>query len=353
MQASVLNRLVDEFAPATGGVPHQGDYSIGDMDAEITRFFVAWNPAQLEQIIRRSQDGEGAYVAYLGRFNEKLRCLLSVALKDLGNYVIRFVGPTWRYHAWGVASKMAKDIGLVRPRPVVVAGWESDLKLVTFVASKDLPRVRESLFSAGAGKYGLYSKCSFSTPGTGTFMGEKGSKPTYGQAGRLEEIEEQRLEIIVPFERIGRAISALRKVHPYEEPVIETYEVPSRREFGEGRIGSLASPLDLSEVSKRLTAVLGSKPVYASGESKVRLVVIWDGDPERGLYEALLRDADMCVGPDSQGLAKLCGQGLRTAVVEFPHYCFLMAGAKELIYMAREKSKSQAWGLRTFLPSKV
>ena len=81
--------------------------------------------------------------------------------------------------------------------------------------------------------------------------------------------------------------------------------------------------------------------------------MIWDGRPERGLYEALLRGVDLYVGPDSHGLAGLVGKTLDSGCVEFPLYCFLLMGAKELVYMVREKSKRESWGLRTFLPSKV
>jgi hypothetical protein len=353
LKVRVLNQLLDEFAPADHGKPYVADCSVGNQALEVSRFFVAWNPAQLEGITRKSQDGTGTYVAYLGPVSERLRAVFSITLRGLEDHVIRFVAPTWRYYSWGIVSKIAKDIGVLNPRPVNLVGRETDFKLVTFVSPSDLPKVRESLFSAGAGKYGPYSRCSFSAPGKGTFFGEKDTKPAYGHAGRMEEIDEERLEVVVPFDRVGRAISALRKVHPYEQPVIEAYQVPSPREFGEGRIGALGAGVTLSEVSKRISSVLGSKPVYVSSDAQAHSVMIWDGDPEKGLYEGLLRDADLYVGPDSNGLARLSARGMRTGVIEFPCYCFQMAGAKELVYMVREKSKVQGWGLRTFLPSKV
>jgi hypothetical protein len=320
---------------------------------EVDKFFVAWNAAQLEGIIRKSRKGDGAYVAYLGRLNERLRFLFSLGLKGCDDFVVRFVNPSWRYHSWGVSARLARDLVMEDARPVLVSGRERSFKVVTFVPAKDISRVRESLFSVGGGRYGLYSRCSFATPGKGTFYGEKGSEPTYGEAGRLEEVDEQRLEVLVPSDRIGKALSALRKAHPYEEPVIETYEVGSRREFGEGRAGVLAKPMGATEASRRIASTLGSQPVYLSRESQCSKAMIWDGDPDRGIYEALVRDVDLYVGPDSKGLVKLLGQGMQAGVIEFPHYCFLMAGAKELIYMVRDKSKRETWGLRTFLPSKV
>jgi putative NIF3 family GTP cyclohydrolase 1 type 2 len=135
--------------------------------------------------------------------------------------------------------------------------------------------------------------------------------------------------------------------------VIEIYDVGHERRIGEGRVGRLASALSPTEASRKIASVLGSQPVCVSGNVKARDVLVWDGDPEAGLYEALLRGIDLYVGPDSHGLAKIIANTREAGIVEFPHYCFLMTGAKELIYMVREKSKREAWGLRTFLPSKA
>ncbi len=353
MKAQVLDQLLDDFAPSGGVSSGDVEYLVGRAETEVSKFFVAWNPSQLEGIVHKSKDGDGAYIAYFGNLEERVRCLLSLALGDLKGFLVRFVRPTWRYHSWGVSARIAKDIGISDPRPVLAAGRESSFKVVTFVPRQDLPRVRESVFSAGAGRYGLYAKCSFSSPGKGTFYGEKGAKPAYGEAGKLEEIEEERLEVVASMERLGKVMSILRKAHPYENPVIETYEIGSEYQFGEGRIGTLASPLNPDEASRKIASVLGSQPAYVSGPSKAREVVIWDGKPGHGLYEALLRKADLYVGPDSHGLAKLAAGAMRTGIVEFPRYCFLLMGAKELVYMVREKSKREAWGLRTFLPSKA
>lgn len=352
MKAAILDALLDEFAPQVEP-PAGRDFTLGRPGLDVSRFFVAWNPGQLEGIVRKDKGGEGAYVAYLGILDDRVRCLVSLALKGLEGFVIRFVSSVWRYHSWGVADRIARDIGIADPQPVFVIGREPNFKVVTFVPQKDVPKVRDSLFAAGAGRYGLYSKCSFSIHGKGTFLGEKGAKPAYGQAGHLEEIEEERLEVLVPADRVGKAVSALKRVHPYEEPVIETYELGASHAFGEGRMGQASSPLTSSEASRRIVSVLGSQPTYLSGNSECNSVIVWDGEPGRGLYEALLRDMDLCVGPDSRGLAKLLASGWRTEVVEFPRYCFVMAGAKELVHIVREKSKRESWGLRTFLPSKV
>ena len=357
MKAEVLDRLIEEFAPAasageglTGG---RHGFALGSPDLEIGRFFVAWNPSQLDGILRKAKQDDGAYVAYMGQVDDERRTLFSIGLSGLDGFVIRSVDPVWRCHSWGITSKIAHDLGVRDARPVIAAGTEPDYKVVTFVPEDKVPKVRESLFAAGGGKQGLYSRCSFSTAGTGTFFGEKGSRPACGQPGRLEEVEERRLEVRVSSERLGRAVAVLKKVHPYEEPVIETYQLTGGTGFGEGRVGRVDPPLGSGEASRKLVSLLGSRPAYLSGNSGCSRLLVWDGEPQRGLHEAMQGNVDLYVGPASGGLARLLSPRWRTEVVEFPGYCFLMAGAKELVYMVRERAKMESWGLRTFLPSKA
>jgi len=353
LKAAILDDLIDEFAPAScapaGSVPSW----IGRRDLEVGRFYVAWSPGQLEGIAAKAEDGEGTYVAYLGSADEKARALLSRSLSPLGGLLVRFVGPAWRYHSWGVTARIARALAVTDPVPVRVMGKEADHKITTFLPSGDVPKVREAVFAGGAGRYGLYSKCSFSAAGKGTFYGEKGSQPTVGQAGRLEEVDEQRLEVRVSQEKLGRVLSALRKSHPYEEPVIEVYETTTGTEFGEGRTGTLGSPIGVQGASRRIASVLGSQPALSLGREQCESVFIWDGDPGDGLYESSLSPTGLYVGPDSKGLGKVMARASAVSIVEFPKYCFLLAGARELVYMVRETSKREGWGVKTYLPTRA
>jgi hypothetical protein len=96
-------------------------------------------------------------------------------------------------------------------------------KLVVFVPREALDPVREALFAAGAGRIGVYERCSWYTQGTGTFLGGKGTDPTVGEAGREERVAELRLETVYPVEREAEVVRALRAAHPYEEPAFDLY----------------------------------------------------------------------------------------------------------------------------------
>ena len=98
-------------------------------------------------------------------------------------------------------------------------------KLVVFVPREALDTVRAALFAAGAGGIGNYTRCSWYTEGTGTFLGGDGTSPTVGQAGREERVAELRLETIFPVAKQDAVIAALREAHPYEEPAFEIYDL--------------------------------------------------------------------------------------------------------------------------------
>lgn len=96
-------------------------------------------------------------------------------------------------------------------------------KLVWFVPENALEATRDAVFAAGAGRIGEYERCSWYTPGTGTFLARAGADPTIGEVGREERIAELRVETVVPAERASAIVRALVDAHPYEEVAFELY----------------------------------------------------------------------------------------------------------------------------------
>jgi len=99
----------------------------------------------------------------------------------------------------------------------------SSVKLVVFVPLTHVDAVRTAMGTAGAGKIGNYSNCSFSCRGVGQFKPEDGAHPAIGEVGKLEEVEEERIEVICARENLTAVIEAIKKVHPYEEIVMDVY----------------------------------------------------------------------------------------------------------------------------------
>lgn len=101
----------------------------------------------------------------------------------------------------------------------------SNVKLVVFVPLSHADIVRKALGEAGAGKIGNYDFCSFSSRGIGRFKGNEKSNPTIGEAGKYEEVEEERVEVIVPREILEKVINKMKSVHPYEEVAFDIYPI--------------------------------------------------------------------------------------------------------------------------------
>ncbi len=99
------------------------------------------------------------------------------------------------------------------------------MKIIVFVPVKNADKIRKVLGDSGAGKIGKYSYCSYSTPGTGRFKPKKGADPAIGKVGKLEEVDEERIEVIAPIEKYLEIIEKVKKAHPYEEPAIEVYDL--------------------------------------------------------------------------------------------------------------------------------
>lgn len=97
------------------------------------------------------------------------------------------------------------------------------VKIVVFVPVSHADKVRQAMGNAGAGKIGNYSHCSFSVKGIGRYRPMEGAKPTIGEVGKYESVEEERIETICPKKILEKVILTIEKVHPYEEVQVDIY----------------------------------------------------------------------------------------------------------------------------------
>lgn len=164
---------------------------------------------------------------------------------------------SWDSAPQGINQQLAELLELTDIVPLRPKLGGSAYKLVTFVPQSDLENVRQALWQAGCGVIGNYANCSFISPGTGTFFGTSDADPTIGRAGQLEQVSEQKLEMICPRTRLSAALSALREAHSYEEPAVDVIPMePLPDGSGAGRAGRLAAPVTLAAVVERVRQVL-------------------------------------------------------------------------------------------------
>ena len=164
------------------------------------------------------------------------------------------------------------------------------LKLVTFIPEREVEKVADAVFEAGAGRIGQkakYEKCSFRTHGHGTFQGDDSSNPAVGTAGQYERVPEIRFETILPTHLAGEVINALRTAHPYEEPAFDLLRMETPPEqVGLGRYAELPKPEPLDDFARRAKTELNLPaaaiiPGGGSPKRKIRTLALVAGSAGR------------------------------------------------------------------------
>lgn len=155
--------------------------------------------------------------------------------------------------------------------------FETKYKVVVFIPAEKLEELTFTMAASGAGVIGNYSFCSFRTKGTGTFLGGKRSRPAVGKKGRLETVEEIKLEMICDPAKLGAVTGSIYNVHPYEEPAIEIYEVLVPKKVSSFKTGlfTLKRSVLLKSVILKLNKVLNPSVLPAGhGRIKIKKAVI-------------------------------------------------------------------------------
>jgi len=95
-----------------------------------------------------------------------------------------------------------------------------EVKLEIFAPQEYVLKIREELAKTGVGQIGKYDHCVAVSPVQGYFRPIPGANPFDGEIGRISETVEYKIEVNCKKDLIEEAIKAVRKVHPYEEPLI-------------------------------------------------------------------------------------------------------------------------------------
>ena len=98
-------------------------------------------------------------------------------------------------------------------------------KIVVYVPEDQATALRKAMGEAGAGIIGNYDHCTFTIKGTGRFRPNEKANPTIGSAGRIEEVNEDRIETVCEPDKLEAVLAAIRATHPYEEPATDVYPV--------------------------------------------------------------------------------------------------------------------------------
>ncbi len=229
--------------------------------------------------------------------NDIERCLIKAIKHDITLYAIH---TNLDHVANGVNYKISQLLELNNLHTLVPkSGLLS--KLVTYVPIEDKESVLTALFAAGAGEIGNYSSCAFRTDGVGSFKPNASAKPLIGEANKLEQVAETKIETIFPTHLQASIVSVLKKAHPYEEVAFDILALQNDWEtIGAGMYGMLPNPMTVNEFNAYLKAKMNLKTFKytTSFQGKIEKVAVCGGSGSFLLKNALSVGAQAFVTAD-------------------------------------------------------
>ena len=236
----------------------------------------------------------------------------------------------------GVNDILARALDLQDVK-ILSPSWRQKLyKLVVFVPADHRQQVQEAVLKNGAGWIGNYSDCTFRVSGTGTFRPLEGADPFIGRTGELENVEEIRLETIVPQENAARVIKAMIKAHPYEEVAYDLYPLANEgsRAAGMGRVGRLREPQPLAGFIQQVKEKLEISGLRYCGDPDQRIEkeAVCGGSGMSYLHAAVFAGAQVYLTADIKYHEAQEAQAYGIALIDAGHY----ATEKPVIYTLAE-----------------
>ncbi len=242
----------------------------------------------------------------------------------------------------GLSQVLAEMLELQNTAPLDKYKREDLLKMVVFVPVSHFEAVRSAMSKVGAGHIGKYSECSFSTLGHGTFLPGEDTRPFIGEKGRLEKVEEYRLEMVLYKRDLKNVVEALKQAHPYEEAAYDIYHLENEfKLFSMGRKGWLKAPLKLNDLVGLVKQVLQLESIRVAGdmEKEIQSIAVVSGAGASFIDSVVKQDIDVLVTGDVKyhevknavalGLAIIDAGHQGTEQIVSSHLCNLLSASSE------------------------
>ncbi|RWZ60055.1 Nif3-like dinuclear metal center hexameric protein [Halobacillus fulvus] len=223
----------------------------------------------------------------------------------------------------GVNDAMADLLNLQNTRPLIPQRTDDLIKLAVFVPETHADSLRDAISQAGAGYIGNYSHCTYQVSGQGTFKPEEGTDPYLGEKGKLEFVDEKRVETIVPKSKLDQVLKAMKDHHPYEEVAYDLYPLLNDgKVLGVGRVGDLIEPESLEDLCETVKEKYDVPMVRYTGDASktVKRVALLGGSGEDYIHAAKQSGADVYITGDMTFHIAQDAEEMGLAVIDPGHH---------------------------------
>lgn len=250
--------------------------------------------------------------------------------------------------AEGVNDALADVLGLENRTGLVPVHQDAVYKLVVYVPVAHEEAVRRAVTDAGAGIMGAYTRCTFSSAGTGRFVPGAGAHPYLGSEGREEEADEVRLETFLPESAISRVMAAVRKAHPYETPVADLYPLRGEGRWDSmGRVGELPRAMSGEEAVRYVKEKLGLAAAKYAGpiHRTVRRAAVLGGAGAEFMGLAAAAGADLYLTGDVKYHEAQEAAAMGLLIIDGGHFHTEKMIIPRMAARLREAAENNGWDL--------
>ncbi len=222
----------------------------------------------------------------------------------------------------GVNDELANLIDLKDIKILRETVKENLVKLAVYTPKTHAGQVRKSLGDIGVGHIGDYSHCTFNGEGIGTFLPMENTNPYIGSIGKIEEVEEIKIETILREEDIDRVLTELMNVHPYEEVAYDLYPLLNKGEsYGYGRIGEIEE-IELMDFAGFIKDALETEniTIYGQQNRKIKRVALCGGSGSEFIIDAYKSGADVYITGDIKYHDAQLAHELGLTIIDAGHY---------------------------------
>ena len=99
----------------------------------------------------------------------------------------------------------------------------TEVKLEIFIPQEYALEIRDELAKIGVGRIGDYDHCMAISPVQDYYRPLANASPFEGGVGKISETTECKIEVNYKRELVNDAFKVIRKIHPYEEPLINSF----------------------------------------------------------------------------------------------------------------------------------
>lgn len=307
MKIHEITNYLEQLAPLSSQESYDNSgLIVGNANDEVTKALISLDciESTIDEAIERGCNLIIAHHPIVFKGLRKLngtdyvqRTVLKAIKNDVAIYAIHTNLDNYRF---GVNAEIGRRLGLEKLR--ILSPKENVLnKLTVFVPLDHKEKVREALFSAGAGNIGDYQECSFEVAGTGTFKPVNNATPFEGETDKRSRVPEVRLEVLVSSHQLRNVVSSMKSAHPYEEVAYEIYTIQNENQFeGAGMIGELAEPVKEEEMLQLIkdTFKCGVVRHTSLRNEKIKTIAFCGGSGSFLLRNAMQQKADMYITAD-------------------------------------------------------